>query len=336
MRVWLPIGLLAAIACVPAPKARTPASEKPETRDAGVVVRPVRDAGFPDAGVRPVDAGFPDAGFPDAGFRDAGFRDGGFPDAGLPGVPIATGPASGIVIVHGGGGTAATREGLLLDYIGDRDAPVVVVPTAQGSVSISSARAQLTNVGFRNVTVMHTRDPSVADTAEFVEPLTTAEGVWFSGGRQWRLADAYLGTRFMTELTAVLDRGGVIGGTSAGASIMGSFLVRGDTSGNTIVIGDHIVGFGYLDNVGVDQHVAQRGRQTDLFELVEEYPDILGVGLDEPIAAVFTADGFEVVGNGLAYVHYRALWDFASSTNDRYLRLPPGSVFDLRTLTVTR
>ena len=323
--------LASATACVPAPPAKS--YEDPPPVDAGFVAAPADAGTKADAGFVTPDAGFPDAGFPDAGFRDGGFRDGGFPDGGLPGVPLARGPSSGVVIVHGGGGTARGREGLFYDYVGDRDAPVVVVPTAQGSVSISGARSQLTNVGFSNVTVLHTRDPSEADTAAFVEPLTTAAGVWFSGGRQWRLADAYLGTRFMDELTGVLDRGGVIGGTSAGASIMGSFLVRGDTSGNTIVIGDHIVGFGYLENTGVDQHVAQRGRQTDLFEVVDRYPDILGVGLDEPIAAVFTADSFEVVGSGLAYVHYRALWDFADTREDRYMRLPPGTVFDLRTLT---
>ena len=34
----------------------------------------------------------------------------------------------------------------------------------------------------------------------------------------------------------VLERGGVIGGSSAGATIQGSFLARGDTRHNQIMI----------------------------------------------------------------------------------------------------
>ena len=78
----------------------------------------------------------------------------------------------------------------------------------------------------RHVTVLHTRDRAEADTETFVAPLKTARGVWFGGGRQWRLVDAYLGTRTQRELEAVLARDGVIGGSSSGATIQGSYLVR--------------------------------------------------------------------------------------------------------------
>lgn len=168
----------------------------------------------------------------------------------------------------------------------------------------------------------------MADTEEFVEPLKTARGVWFTGGRQWRLADAYLGTQFMDELRGVLDRGGVVGGTSAGASIMGSFLIRGDTNTNLIVIGDHVEGFGFLQNIGVDQHVAERGREEGLFELVNNYQDHLGIGLDEPITGVLRGNIMEVKGNsGHAYIHY---YDLSKEGN--YLLLTPGTVYDFFTL----
>ena len=63
------------------------------------------------------------------------------------------------------------------------------------------------------MTVLHTRDRAEADTEAFVAPLKTARGVWFGGGRQWRLVDAYMGTRTQREIEAVLARGGVIGGS---------------------------------------------------------------------------------------------------------------------------
>ena len=66
--------------------------------------------------------------------------------------------------------------------------------------------------------------------------LRDATGVWIPGGRQWRLVDSYLNTRTHRELQRVLERGGVVGGTSAGASILGSYLVRGSPETNTIVM----------------------------------------------------------------------------------------------------
>ena len=64
--------------------------------------------------------------------------------------------------------------------------------------------------------MLHTRDRAEADTEAFVAPLKTARGVWFGGGRQWRLVDAYMGTRTQREIEAVLARGGVIGGSRPG------------------------------------------------------------------------------------------------------------------------
>ena len=118
-----------------------------------------------------------------------------------------------------------------------------------------------------NVTVLHTRDRAVADTEAFVAPLKTARGVWFGGGRQWRLVDAYMGTRTQREIEGVLARGGVVGGSSAGATIQGSYLVRGAREGNHIMMAKgYEEGFGYLRGVAIDQHLLVRGRQDDLVE----------------------------------------------------------------------
>ena len=43
----------------------------------------------------------------------------------------------------------------------------------------------------------------------------------------------------------MLARGRVLGGSSAGATILGSFLVRGDTKGLELMIGDHVEGMGF-------------------------------------------------------------------------------------------
>ena len=88
------------------------------------------------------------------------------------------------------------------------------------------------------VRVLHTRDRVVANSPDFTRVIDSARGVWISGGRQGRLLDAYKGTTTEQSLHAVLARGGVIAGTSAGASVIGSLVVRGSPYTNRDVLVD--------------------------------------------------------------------------------------------------
>jgi cyanophycinase len=223
-----------------------------------------------------------------------------------------------------------------IEMAGGPDAQLVMIPTAGGEAEYDHRYGGLIpwrEHGARNITVLHTTDPAVADTEEFVEPLRNADGVFFFGGRQWRLVDAYAGTRTEDEIRRVLDRGGVIGGTSAGASIQGSFLVRGDTRSNEAVIGDHQEGFGYLRGVGIDQHVLRRNRHFDLLELIEARPDLLGIGIDEDTAIAVRGDRFEVIGRSYVLIYDR---DTVTASGGGFYFLAPGDAFDLATRTAVR
>ncbi|MBI5768316.1 MAG: cyanophycinase [Verrucomicrobia bacterium] len=215
--------------------------------------------------------------------------------------PTKVGPPQGKLLVVGGGQMGALWD-TLLELAGGKDAPVVVIPTANEKISdIDPAVTALQARGASHVTQLHTRDPKVADTEAFVAPLRTARGVWITGGRQWRLADAYLGTRTLKELFAVLARGGVIGGSSAGATIQGSYLVRGAPSGNTIMMSPgHEEGFAFLRGTAIDQHVNTRGRTDDIRVVLKAHPELLGIGLDESTAIIVTGDRCEVAGTGVA------------------------------------
>jgi cyanophycinase len=113
---------------------------------------------------------------------------------------------------------------------GGKNAHLVLIPTANNpGDDIAPVINGLKQVfGVQDISVLDTKDRVKADAAEFVAPLKQATFVFIDGGRQWRLADAYLGTRVERELRNVLKRGGVIAGSSAGASILASYLVRGD------------------------------------------------------------------------------------------------------------
>ncbi len=241
------------------------------------------------------------------------------------------GPKRGTLVVVGG----ALEDSFILDRFlqiaGGPEAPLVVIPTAgEGDVydEFYSGVADFREAGFKDVTVLHTRDRNVANSDEFVAPLLRARAVWFPGGRQWRLADAYLDTRTELELDAVLDRGGVIGGTSAGATIQGSYLVRGDTRNNTIMMGDHVEGFAFLKNVAIDQHLLARNRHFDLIPVIEKHPQLLGIGIDEDTAIVIRGDGFEVVGKSVVaiYDNRRTL-----PNQGRFYFLRAGDTYDLKT-----
>lgn len=240
------------------------------------------------------------------------------------------GPEKGALVIVGGGRNAMPE--ILTRFValaGGLSAPIVIIPTAAEEEFPGPYAPHVEDfmaVGAHDVQVLHTRDPQVADTDAFLAPLQRAQGIWFVGGRHWRLADAYLGTRAHAEFQALLARGGVIGGTSAGATIQGSFMVRGDTAGNQIVVGDHTEGFGFLRNVTIDQHHLKRNRHFDLIEVIQERPALLGIGIDEDTAIVVTGDQFEVIGQS-----YVAIYDHEKMVGPRghFYFLAPGDRFDL-------
>ena len=216
------------------------------------------------------------------------------------------GPASGSLVLAGGGRLSAEIFQRFVDLAGGEDARLVMIPTAGAEADYDESWSGLKRFApykHASLTLLHTRDRATSDAADFTAPLTEATGVWFSGGRQWRLADAYLDTRVHAELRALLKRGGVIGGSSAGATIQGSYLVRGDTKTNQIMMGDHEEGLGFLRNVGVDQHLLRLNRQFDLIPVIRRHPGLLGIGIDEGAAIVVSGDEFEVIGDSYAAVY---------------------------------
>ncbi|MDR3638563.1 MAG: cyanophycinase [Isosphaeraceae bacterium] len=241
----------------------------------------------------------------------------------------AVGPKDGALVIVGGGKVGPEIVARFVELAGGPDAEVVLVPTPNESDTIDAKRVRdsfAKAFGLKHVTVLHTRDKAEADTEGFVAPLKTAKGVWITGGRQWRLVDSYLGTRTQQELEAVLARGGVIGGTSAGATIQGSYLVRGAREGNRIMMAKgYEVGFGYLRGVAVDQHLITRKREEDLVGVIEAHPELLGLGIDESTAVVVRGDRFEVIGQSKV-----AIYDGKNHGGKRYYFLAPGDRFDLR------
>jgi cyanophycinase len=257
------------------------------------------------------------------------------------------GPAKGTLIIQGGGSDEGT--GIFETFInlaGGLNAKVVVVPTAGGNrdrngqvvdYKPETVLATWRKRGATNVHMLHTHDPKVADTEEFAGVLRDARAVWFNGGRQWNIVDSYANTLTLREFHKVLERGGVIGGSSAGATIQGDYLVRGAIAGPEIVMTpepEHEHGFAFLRKSAIDQHINTRNRWDDLIPVIRKYPNLLGIGLSEGTAIVVAGDRFEVIGK----------WKVAIHDNKRpyqpwekpYFVLSPGDVYNMKTRSIEK
>jgi cyanophycinase len=252
------------------------------------------------------------------------------------------GPAKGTLLIVGGG--TLDGSGIVEKFIqlaGGKNKKFVIVPTAGGNRNPDgSLRAykeeeilkSWRSLGLTNVHMLHTHDPKLANTVEFAKVLTDANAVWFNGGRQWNLVDSYADTLTQREFSRVLERGGVIGGSSAGATIQGQFLVRGAVAGPNLIIApepEHRAGFAFLKRSAIDQHINTRNRWDDIIPLIKQFPELLGIGLSENTAIIVNGDRFEVLG----------AWKVAVHDNTRlyqpwekpYFVLSSGDVYNMKT-----
>jgi len=233
--------------------------------------------------------------------------------------PPEYGPATGTLVIVGGGGMDGT--GIIEKFIqlaGGPEKKFIIVPTAggnknqDGTVRVykeDQVIATWFKRGLKNVKMLHTHDPKLADTEDFVKDLKDADAVWFNGGRQWNIVDSYMNTRTLRAFEKVLERGGVIGGSSAGATIQGEYLVRGAIAGPEVIMTsepEHEKGFAFLRRSAIDQHINARNRWDDLIPVIQKYPNLLGIGLSEGTAIIVAGDRFEVMGKWKVAIHDNA------------------------------
>ena len=126
----------------------------------------------------------------------------------------------------------------------------------------------------------------------------------------------------------MLDRGGVIGGSSAGASIQAEYMPRGHPLGNTVVAAEgYERGFGYLPGCAVDQHFFARKRTRDMTGLMKQYPQLLGIGIDEGTGIVVKGSTAEVIGK-TKVAFFNTTIKPKEGEKD-YLEVPAGGKYDL-------
>ena len=218
----------------------------------------------------------------------------------------------GSLIIIGGGAIPDTIYSIFAKKIGGKDQPIVYIPTATKDeqwIQQGKHLLKFSDRGFTNLKTLHTRDRAATSTTAMLQSIKDAKGIFLGGGDQEILADIYGDTPIHTALIDLLKRGGVIMGTSAGATIMGSLLIGGDHRKTPHIPTTFKSGFAFMKQTAIDQHVLVRNRQFDLVPVLEKNPDHLGIALDEATAAVVEGDSIGVAGNSYMLIFDKTDWD---------------------------
>ncbi|MEI7985372.1 MAG: cyanophycinase [Armatimonadota bacterium] len=237
----------------------------------------------------------------------------------------------GTLVIVGGGGMTKEIANAFIDAGGGDSGHFVVLPISMPDpINIAAEEESMHRMGLKNVTVIPYREKSQLEDPKVVESLKKATGIWFGGGRQWNFVDAYEGTKLPALFKDVLNRGGVIGGSSAGATIIGDYMVRGAPAGPGLMMCEgYEQAMGFLPGVAIDQHFSARNRFKDMTGLMSTYPQFLGIGLDEATAIVVKGSVAEVLGRGNA--HFYGSKKIRIPEAPDFDALPAGSKYDLVT-----
>jgi cyanophycinase len=185
-------------------------------------------------------------------------------------------------------------------------------------------------LGVSELVELYVHDRAEAHDPELLHVLDDAAGIFFTGGDQLRLSSQIGDTEIERRVRAVWDAGGVVAGTSAGASVMSETMLVKGTSGESHRIGDlHMApGLGLVRDAIIDQHFAERGRFGRLLGAVAHNPRVLGLGIDEDTAMVLEDDAFTVIGSGAVYVVNGDTVSYSNIAEEKRER--PLTMFDVR------
>jgi cyanophycinase len=221
--------------------------------------------------------------------------------------PIEVAPEAGIgpgpLMIIGGAEDKLRKRTILTDFVaaaGGADARIVVVPTASslGDEVVEVYDALFRRLGAGEVRACRPDSREDAHDPDLVKVVDEATGVFMTGGNQLKLSAIVCGTPLGDAVVRAHERGAVVAGTSAGASIQSSHMVAFGVGGATPKqrMTQVAAGLGLLSGTVIDQHFDQRNRYGRLLMIVAQSPQLLGIGVDEDTCATVSVDdGHEVL-----------------------------------------
>ena len=190
--------------------------------------------------------------------------------------------SGGTLMISGGGKLPLEIRERFIDLAGGCESRIVVIPSnVADNTQVESILQSWRDVGAKNVQVLQAASRDDANQTSFASALDEARGVWLGGGQQNYFAGLYAGTEVEMRLQHVLQRGGVIGGSSAGAAVMTKVMIEQGVE--TAQVG---TGLDLLHDAVIDQHFFRRNRLNRLEGVLDQHPELMGFGIDEATALV--------------------------------------------------
>lgn len=186
---------------------------------------------------------------------------------------------------------------------GTKAGPVVGLTSASGNVRASARRWRrlLHTAGLEEVTIPVVESREQASDPRIVKLIEESSGVFLGGGNQIKLISILSGTPVAEAIWAHFARGGLVGGTSAGAAALTELTLAGNEVDEEGKLVEQYIGPG-LGLLGfkslIDTHFTQRRRLYRLFVAIADNPEIMGLGIDEDTAMIVKGEIATVVGKG--------------------------------------
>ena len=222
--------------------------------------------------------------------------------------PVLEGSQRGWIIPIGGAEEKENEPDILRRFValcggGDADkADIVVIPTASRLADTGSRYEHIfSDLGAGQVEALDFDTRRDCDEAGRLERIERANGVFFTGGNQLRLATVLGGTMVAKVLRKRNASGMHVAGTSAGAAFISEHMIAFGEEGASPIAGAVRLapGLGLTNRFIIDQHFRQRDRIGRLLAALAYNPFAVGIGLDEDTAAFIGPDNtLEVEGSG--------------------------------------
>jgi cyanophycinase len=228
-------------------------------------------------------------------------------------VTVVHSQSKGHLVIIGGVHTNETSK-KFVELAGGKDARIIIIPNAGSRPVYNSElhKKEFEELGAKADYLLFTRETADADSN--LKKMDWANAVYFLGGDQSDLTRDMLGTKLLQKVYDIYNKGGVIGGSSAGAAVQSEIMITGnellnkDSSSAFITIQRGNIetskGFGFIKNAIIDQHFLKRKRHNRLITLMCEHPNLLGIAIDEATAiVVYPNETFEVIGENQVLVY---------------------------------
>ncbi|MFC4638164.1 cyanophycinase [Deinococcus hohokamensis] len=216
-------------------------------------------------------------------------------------------PGQGTLIIIGGHEAKKGQRDILREVArraGDGRLVIATVASHTREGYFESYQEGFADLDVGELTELYLDERAEALKPEATDVLQNATGVFFSGGDQLRITSLIAQTPIEERVREIYEKGGVVAGTSAGASVMCETMLVSGNSEETYRAGEIKMapGLGLVRGVIIDQHFAERGRMGRLLGAVAQNPRVLGIGIDENTAMVVQGEQFQVIGAGGVYV----------------------------------